>query len=129
MKGNDLIMNIVYPIYFTLGGVGVRWREVRNRIRVDINYTNNNNIINTDILNTNHLNGSFEIINGPVSGYFIENNEMVRVTNLIGYDGYSILKLCPNCGNVKTLEEFDYEGRDSGGRRDQSNCMECRKSY
>ena len=128
MKGNDCEMNIVYPVYFTLGGKGVNWREARNSISVDINYTNGNTVLNTNCLNTNHLGTPFTIYPNPVNGYFIEGREMIRVTNLVGYDGNSILKCCPACGLTKSLEDFDYKGRDTGGKRDQSNCMVCRAS-
>lgn len=129
MEGIDVTMIIVYPIYLTLGGRGVRWRDPRNRLSVNIRYTNSDVIINTDCLNISHLNNPFVIENGPINGYFIDNGEMIRVTNLVGYDGSSILKRCPACGVVEQLEGFDYEGRDTGVRRDQSNCMVCRANY
>lgn len=120
-------MNIIYPVYFTRGGRGINWRTQRNRITVDLNYYPNH-VINTSILDTCHLSGQFTI-NPISSGYFLQNGQMVRVTNLAGYDGNNILKYCPACGNIKTIQEFDYSGRFTGEQRDQSNCMECRQAY
>lgn len=59
-----------------------------------------------------------------MNGYDNVNN---RVTNLVGYDGESLLKLCPNCNEIKKVEEFGTKGRTVVRKRDQSHCIECRK--
>lgn len=58
---------------------------------------------------------------------FDANNK--RVTNLVGYDGSELLKLCPNCSKVKPVIEFGYSGRTIRIKRDQSHCSECRGTY
>jgi|GEM_PF-3369161 len=121
-------MDINYPIYFTRKGRGINWRLAINRIRVTIRYNNGNTLV-SDNLSGIHLRSSFTFDGGYVSGYFIEGNEMIRVTNLVGYDGSSILKWCPNCEQIKDIEDFDYSGRYVNGQRDQSNCKDCRSGY
>ncbi|MGP1411617.1 MAG: hypothetical protein ACTTKD_07265 [Peptoanaerobacter stomatis] len=64
----------------------------------------------------------FEKINGYDSNNY-------RVTNLVGYDGNSLLKLCPNCKKTKIVTDFGYDGRVTNRKRDQSNCNDCRGRY
>lgn len=61
-----------------------------------------------------------------VNGYDENNN---RITNLVGFDGSSLLKRCPRCQQTKIVTEFGYSGRVTNSRRDQSNCSACRGSY
>ena len=54
-----------------------------------------------------------------------------RFTNIVGFDGESLLKKCTNCGEVKpSAEGFGAEGRctnsKTGMRRDQAQCKQCR---
>ena len=54
-----------------------------------------------------------------------------RVTNIVGFDGVSLLKRCTNCGEVKpSADGFGAEGRctnkTTGMRRDQAQCKQCR---
>ncbi len=59
-----------------------------------------------------------------ISGY---DARIYRVTNLVGYNGDEFIKLCPKCGEKLSEIRFGYSGRNSkGGRRDQSQCNECR---
>ncbi|MGV2805050.1 hypothetical protein GNF85_15535 [Clostridium perfringens] len=60
------------------------------------------------------------------SGYDANNN---RITNIVGFDGNSLLKYCPSCGATKPTTEFGYTGRVTTSRRDQSECSDCRSSY
>lgn len=79
-----------------------------------------------------HLSESFSINNGvSVNGYFLQDGEKIRVTNIVGYDytAKDFLKQCPQCGSVETIEAFDYAGRVTDELRDQSNCMDCRGNY
>lgn len=61
-----------------------------------------------------------------INGYDANNN---RVTNLVGYDGLEFLKRCTNCNIDKHVTEFGYSGRTTNGRRDQSQCSNCRSRY
>lgn len=54
------------------------------------------------------------------NGYDSNNS---RITNVVGFDGTNLLKLCPNCSNTRTTNEFGESGR---GSRDQSHCNICR---
>ena len=122
-------MNIFYPIHFTKGGRGVKWWLPHNKINVKINYTGGLSPVVTCHLDYQDLIEPFTFNPKYVSGYFFENGERIRVTNLSGFNGVSIMKYCPSCLRIKTITEFDYMGRYTNGQRDQSNCMECRKSY
>ncbi len=121
-------MDIIYPIYFTKKGRGIDWRVPRNRINITLRYENGSTTV-SDYLSGLHLHSAFTFDDGYVSGYFIDDDEMVRVTNLVGYDGNNILKWCPNCKQIKGIEGFDYSGRYANGQRDQSNCKDCRSMY
>ncbi len=53
-----------------------------------------------------------------------------RLTNYCGYDGQNgWLKYCPNCQRIMPLTYFDYNGRNTGEERDQSQCSKCRGRY
>jgi len=53
-----------------------------------------------------------------------------RLTNYCGYDSRKgWLKYCPNCQRIMPLTYFDYNGRNTGEERDQSQCSECRSRY
>lgn len=121
-------MKIIYPIYFTLSGRGVNWRDPSNRILVTIEYSDDRKL-RVGKLERHHMSLPFKFMNGLVSGYFIQNSQYVRVTNLVGFDGKSLIKRCPSCHLEKAIDEFDYTGRYTNGPRDQSNCFECRSSY
>lgn len=60
------------------------------------------------------------------SGY---DSTGARITNIVGFDGTNLLKYCPSCNLVKLTTEFGYSGRTTNGRRDQSECNDCRASY
>lgn len=56
-----------------------------------------------------------------------------RVTHIVGFNGYDLLKRCtnPNCRRIKPgAEGFGEQGRNSYPknpmRRDQAQCKECR---
>lgn len=77
------------------------------------------NIENTEILREN-IPCKFPMING----YDSQGN---RATNLVGVNENGVLlKYCPHCGDIKTVYEFDYEGRTTNEHRDQSWCSACR---
>lgn len=60
------------------------------------------------------------------SGY---DSTDARITNIVGFDGTNLLKQCPSCGLQKPTTEFGWSGRVTSGRRDQSECSNCRASY
>lgn len=67
------------------------------------------------------------ICNFPqINGYDANDN---RVTNLVGYDGQTLLKRCPACGLDKSPLAYGERGRVTGRRRDQSQCSDCRSGY
>lgn len=121
-------MVIIYPFNFTRGGSGINWRLERNRLDVLLRYSDGSEVT-TNNLTINHLTSSFIILDGPISGYFTDSLQQIRVTNLVGFDGTNLLKRCPSCGYDKSLVGFDYSGRYTDGRRDQSCCNECRGNY
>lgn len=118
-------MTVIYPITFTITGKG--WRN--RPINVDLNYQSGKSLT-TSTIDKSMLTEPFTILPNPVNGYFLNpQNEKVRITNFVGYDGQSFLKQCPQCGRIMRLEGFDYSGRYTGEERDQSNCMDCRAQY
>lgn len=60
------------------------------------------------------------------SGY---DSTGARITNIVGFDGTNLLKHCPSCNLNKRTTEFGWSGRVTTGRRDQSECSDCRSSY
>ncbi len=61
-----------------------------------------------------------------ISGYDSNNN---RITNLVGFDGHELLKVCPKCSGIKHVTDYGYSGRYTNRRRDQSQCSYCRSLY
>lgn len=122
-------MNINLPFYFTKRGRGIDWRLSENHINVTLRYEDNTEITTNKLTQMHLSNGNFIILNSPVSGYFIHNNDMIRVTNLVGFNNGNLLKMCPSCGEVKPITEFDHSGRYTPYLRDQSQSSVCRSSY
>ncbi|WP_201261877.1 hypothetical protein [Metasolibacillus fluoroglycofenilyticus] len=61
-----------------------------------------------------------------INGYDANNN---RITNLVGYNGQTLLKKCPSCKRLLSPLSYGANGRVTGRRRDQSQCSDCRSSY
>lgn len=122
-------MNITYPITFTVKGPG--WKEPCNKITVTILYDSGSKI-STNQLTKSMLTEPFIFLDSSgesdsFNGYF---GNLHRITNIVGYDGKTLLKSCPKCKKIKPLTGFDYSGRHTANEwRDQSNCSDCRKSY
>lgn len=96
---------------------------------VRITYNSGQSFI-TNIIEEVHITGEPFVIEPKINGVDAEH---VRITNIVGHNGVSFLKRCPNpeCDNpIKTVHEFGDSGRvSSGRRRDQSNCNNCRAKY
>lgn len=125
-------MYIRLPFVFTDSGRGWYKRSKKSPTFVNIQYdTGLIEKINT--LQQKDLFASFRIVSGSGScnGYFEWSRFAIRITNIVGYDheAKDFLKQCPQCGFVGITSHFDYEGRVTDMKRDQSNCMNCRGSY
>lgn len=91
---------------------------------VTITYNNGQTINNVNIIDSSITIMPFRM--NMSSGYDSIGN---RITNIIGFDGTNLLKHCPSCNKIKPTIEFGWSGRVTTGRRDQSECNNCRGSY
>lgn len=77
---------------------------------------------------SNSFPGTYGIIQcrfPKINGYDANNN---RITNLVGYNGHTLLKRCPNCEQELSPLDYGASGRVTNSRRDQSHCIECRSN-
>ncbi|MDD7372568.1 MAG: hypothetical protein SO136_06275 [Sarcina ventriculi] len=91
---------------------------------VTITYSNGRILRNVGLIDTSITTSSFTM--DMSSGY---DSNVNRITNIVGYNGQYLLKYCPQCGHTKPTIDFDWSGRVTTGRRDQSDCNNCRGSY
>ena len=91
---------------------------------VNIVYNNGTILNNINIIDNSITIAPFTM--DMSSGY---DNNSNRITNIVGFDGYNLLKYCPSCHSIKPTIEFGYLGRVTTSRRDQSECNLCRSSY
>lgn len=85
-------------------------------------------IAKTKILKLDKLNNDI-VFNDLMSAYTQINDEILRLTNLVGYNKSKnqLLKLCTNCNEILPLDKFTKNGRNRGNyRQDYSSCMDCR---
>lgn len=91
---------------------------------VNITYEDGTIIRNINVINSFIARMPFTM---PMSsGYDFNGN---RITNIVGFDGTYLLKWCPSCQIIKPTISFGWIGRVTNGRRDQSECNDCRGSY
>ena len=116
-------MKIIFPLYFTKKGKG--WRKSPKDTTLKYK---DGTIKTTRILNKSDLQcGDFKINGKPAFGYFInKKGEQIRVTNIVGCKKGKLRKWCPKCKKTKSLKKFDLTGRNTAGKRDQSQCSKCR---
>ena len=53
-------------------------------------------------------------------------NEDRPIIQTHGYDGSEPTRICPNCGEEKTLSDFGFRNMGDGTIRNQSWCKDCR---
>lgn len=91
---------------------------------VTIRYQNGTVINNVSVIDNNITIMAFTM--DKSSGF--DDNEN-RITNIVGFDGNELIKLCPRCNGEKPTSRFGYKGRVTTSKRDQSECNDCRNSY
>ncbi|ELP5182794.1 hypothetical protein VB566_15105 [Clostridium perfringens] len=91
---------------------------------ITITYQDGTTINNVNIIDSSIATRPFTI---PMSSGY--DSTGARITNIVGFDGTHLLKHCPSCGLIKATTDFGWSGRRTSGRRDQSECNDCRSSY
>jgi hypothetical protein len=116
-------MKIEYPLYFTKKGKG--WKKSPKD--VTLNYEDGTSKTTRVLKKADLECGDFKIEGKSAFGYFEnDSGEKIRITNIVGCKNGKLRKRCPKCGKKKSLKKFDLTGRDTAGKRDQSNCSKCR---
>ncbi len=118
-------MKIDTPFFITKKGKG--WRNAPRY--TTLRYLDGSEVEKKKIKKKHLRKGPFVFVEGTISGYYEKDGEKIRITNLVGYNGKSFLKYCPNCKKIKPIKDFDYSGRTTDNKRDQSNCSKCRSRY
>ncbi|HBF7094797.1 TPA: hypothetical protein ACG3JU_003746 [Clostridioides difficile] len=113
-------MKVEFPLRLTGSGL----QGYQEQKKVDIIYEDGIKIVDVSVINSDIMKKPF--IMEQSSGFDSKGN---RITNIVGFDGTELLKVCPNCGEIKPATEFDYKGRVTNSKRDQSNCGKCRANY
>lgn len=112
---------MIVSLPLTLTGSGPLGYRTPNY--VDIVYQNGQTLTHINVIDDSIT--IFPFTMDMSSGYDSNNN---RVTNIVGFDGQTLLKYCPCCNLIKPTTDFGYAGRVTTSRRDQSQCSDCRSS-